>query len=305
MPFKDDLEEVYHQAIKPACNQSGFESLRIDELMGPFNIHRKIIEYIFSSDVIVADLTGWNPNVSYELGVAHAIDNKTIMIIQEGEKPPFDFLNYRIIRYERTKAGLNKLQANLVESLKSIEEWRKNPSNPVQDFKPYDASILQKSFNQPNQFYSCFISYSSKDQEFASKLYNDLQEVGVRCWFDAKDLKIGDRWVDQIKNAIQAHDKVLLVLSQASVESYWVQQEIKNALRIEREQNKTILFPLRLDDAIYKVKDDAILIELIREKQVGDFRNWEEKESYRRAISRLVRDLTVTASVESEGRTDA
>ena len=85
MPFKEEMREVYDIAIKPAIEQAGFTSLRVDELKGSFNINKKIIKFIFKSDAILADLTNWNPNVFYEMGVAHAIGNKTIMIIQKKE----------------------------------------------------------------------------------------------------------------------------------------------------------------------------------------------------------------------------
>ncbi|MGH7450615.1 MAG: hypothetical protein ACRENG_04685, partial [bacterium] len=144
MPFKDELKEVYWQAIKPACDQASFLSLRVDELKGTFNINRKIIEHIFKSDAIVADLTEWNPNVFYEMGVAHAIDNKTIMIIQKQDKLPFDVSTYRFILYEQAEAGLAKLREDIAESLLSLDEWRKHPTNPVQDFKP-DHAFIPKS----------------------------------------------------------------------------------------------------------------------------------------------------------------
>jgi nucleoside 2-deoxyribosyltransferase len=148
MPFKDDMKEVYRSAIKPACEKAGFTSLRVDELKGAFNINRKIIEHIFSSDAIVADLTGWNPNVFYEMGVAHAIDNKTITIIQKKDKLPFDVVTYRGIFYEQTEAGLVKLREDILESLQNIADWRQHPSNPVQDFKPRDALVLNSDFKQ-------------------------------------------------------------------------------------------------------------------------------------------------------------
>jgi hypothetical protein len=141
MPFTENLKEVYWKAIKPACIKTDFESLRVDELKGPFNINRKIIEHIFLSDAIVADLTEWNPNVFYEMGVAHAIDNKTIMIIQKKDALPFDVSNYRCIQYEQTKEGLEELMNSIADALNSIEEWRKHPTNPVQDFKPFEALI--------------------------------------------------------------------------------------------------------------------------------------------------------------------
>ena len=62
---------------------------------------------------------------------------------------------------------------------------------------------LPSLLNQPIQFYSCFISYSSKDQAFAEQLHADLQAKGVRCWFAPEDLKIGDRLVETIDMAIR------------------------------------------------------------------------------------------------------
>jgi len=70
---------------------------------------------------------------------------------------------------------------------------------------------------EPIQFYSCFISYSSKDHEFAERLYADLQAKNVRCWFAPEEMKIGDRIRPRIDEAIRVHDKLLLVLSESSV----------------------------------------------------------------------------------------
>ncbi len=63
---------------------------------------------------------------------------------------------------------------------------------------------------QPIQFYSCFISYSSKDQPFAERLYADLQGKGVRCWYAPEDLKIGEKIRVGIDESIRVHDKLLL-----------------------------------------------------------------------------------------------
>ena len=99
MPFQDEMKHIYTEVVKPACERAQFDALRADDLIGPYNIHRNIIRYIFDSDVIVADLTKWNPNVFYEMGVAHAIANKTIMMIREGEELPFDIVNYQCLKY--------------------------------------------------------------------------------------------------------------------------------------------------------------------------------------------------------------
>lgn len=158
---------------------------------------------------------------------------------------------------------------------------------------------LQAREERPSEFYSCFISYSSSDKVFAEKLYDDLQQVGIRCWLDARDLKTGDLWKEQIDRAIQVHEKVLLVLSHASIQSRWVQREIEKVLDLERVSGKTILFPIRLDDSIFETTN-ATSLELIREKQIEDFKGWQDQKSYRRAFSRLLRDLMISTSVETK-----
>ncbi len=148
MPFSKERKEVYKFGIAPACQQAGYETKRVDELVGQFNISRKIIEYIFRSDAIVAEITDKNANVFYEMGVAHAIGNKTIMIAQDADKLPFDIRNYRCIIYEQSVEGLQRLQGEIVRSLQEIGDWSRHPSNPVQDFKPRDAFVLQSDFDK-------------------------------------------------------------------------------------------------------------------------------------------------------------
>jgi hypothetical protein len=143
---------------------------------------------------------------------------------------------------------------------------------------------------EPIQFYKIFISYSSKDQKFADRLYADLQNKGVRCWLATEDLKIGDRIRVGIDEAIRLHDKLMLVLSKHSVVSDWVEQEVETALERERREKRTVLFPIRLDDAVMKVESGWPA--LVRNtRNIGDFRRWKQHDSYQKAFDRLLRDL--------------
>ena len=151
------------------------------------------------------------------------------------------------------------------------------------------------------EFYSCFISYSSKDQDFATRLHADLQDEGVRCWFAPEDMKIGARLRAGIDEAIRLHDKLLLILSEHSVGSQWVEQEVETALERERKQERTVLFPIRLDDAVMESKGGwAALIRNTR--NIGDFRRWKEPDAYQKAFERLLRDLKSEPS--TNGGTD-
>ncbi len=152
--------------------------------------------------------------------------------------------------------------------------------------------FLPSLLNEPIQFYSAFISYSSKDQIFADRLYVDLQNKGVRCWLASEDLKIGAKTRIAIDESIRIHDKLLLVLSKYSVTSDWVEQEVETALDRERKEKRTLLFPIRLDNAVMKI--DSGWPSLIKNsRNIGDFRHWRTPEAYRQAFDRLVRDLKV------------
>jgi uncharacterized protein YjbI with pentapeptide repeats len=158
-----------------------------------------------------------------------------------------------------------------------------------------DALIkyLPSLLNQPIQFYACFISYSAKDQAFAERLHAGLQDKGVRCWFAPEDLKIGDKTRERIDESIRVYDKLLLILSKHSMASQWVEQEVETALRKERDpkgKHKTMLFPIRLDDAVMKVEGGWP--SLIRNtRHIGDFSGWKDHDRYQTAFARLLRDL--------------
>ena len=159
-----------------------------------------------------------------------------------------------------------------------------------------DALIdyLPSLLNEPFQFYSCFISYASKDQAFAERLHADLQNKGVRCWFAPEDMKIGDRLRPRIDETIRVYDKLLLVLSKTSVASQWVEQEVETALARERQQGTTILFPVRIDNTVMTLETGWPA--LIRNtRNIGDFRRWKTHDVYQKALARLLRDLTAAA----------
>ncbi|MFZ0725589.1 MAG: toll/interleukin-1 receptor domain-containing protein [Desulfobacterales bacterium] len=155
-----------------------------------------------------------------------------------------------------------------------------------ENFIQYMSSLTGKAF----EYYSCFISYSSKDQDFAERLYSDLQNKRVRCWFAPEDMKIGDKIRDRIDQSISIHDKLLLILSEHSINSEWVEDEVEAAYEQERNRGKTVLFPIRLDSAVEDT-DKAWASKLRRSRHIGDFTKWKDHDAYQKAFDRLMRDL--------------
>jgi nucleoside 2-deoxyribosyltransferase len=111
MPFQRKLENVYKK-IARALTEEGWKVHRGDEIVQPRRITDAILEGILTSDLVVADLTGNNPNVFYELGFADAIGRNVIMLTQE-ERMPFDVAAYRAIFYKSTTDGLREMDRKL------------------------------------------------------------------------------------------------------------------------------------------------------------------------------------------------
>lgn len=153
-------------------------------------------------------------------------------------------------------------------------------------FIEYARALTQR----PIEYYTCFISYSSKDQDFAERLYADLQNHNVRCWYAPEDLKIGDEFRTCIDESIRLHDKLLLVLSQHSVMSHWVKKEVETAFEKEHRHNKSVLFPIMLDDTVMRTTQ-AWAADISRTRHIGDFTHWKEHDAYQKGLQRLLRDL--------------
>jgi hypothetical protein len=108
-------------------------------------------------------------------------------------------------------------------------------------------------------------------------LQNDCMTIfrGVHCWFAPEDLKTGDRFRQRIDESIRLHDKLLLVLSEDSILSSWVEDEVESALERERNEKRLVLFLIRIDDAV-KNTQKAWAASLRRQCQIGDFTNWKD-----------------------------
>jgi hypothetical protein len=150
---------------------------------------------------------------------------------------------------------------------------------------------LPSIFNQAIQHYSCFISYSSKDDEFANRIHADLQNSGVRCWFAPHDMPTGAKIWDAIDEAIKLRDKLLLILSENSIGSDWVEDEVQKAFAEERDRRELVLFPVRVDDAVMETPEPWAR-KLRDQRNVGDFRKWKDHDAYKQSFAQVLRDLT-------------
>ena len=141
-------------------------------------------------------------------------------------------------------------------------------------------------------YHSCFISYSSKDEIFVEKLHSDLVSRRVKCFFAPKDISIGDKIRPTIYEAIKNHSKLLLVISAASIESNWVENEVESAFEEENRLDQNILFPIRIDEVVF-YSENSWSSTIRRQRHMGNFENWENESDYRKSLEKLLHDLRV------------
>ena len=118
-------------------------------------------------------------------------------------------------------------------------------------------------------------------------------------------MKTGDVIDDRIFESIRLYDKLLLIFSRDSVESWWVEREVERAVAKERKakergEKRTVLFPIRLDSAV--METDAAWAQRIRDaRHIGDFTAWKDHDAYQVAFERLLRDLKSDAKEGGNG----
>lgn len=145
MSFDPAYREIYDNIYKPVCAENGLSCWRVDEVSRPGSITRDIVEGIFDSDVVIADLTSRNANVFYELGIAHCAGNKTIMTAQSMSDVPFDISNYRVLLYEQSIAGSRKFAVSLDAAIKELVTALDRTNNPIQEVLSGRSAVGQKT----------------------------------------------------------------------------------------------------------------------------------------------------------------
>ena len=139
MPFDEEFDSVYKGVIKSSLSEVGFTVKRADDIDSQQNILRDIIGNITSSNLVIADLTGANPNVFYELGLAHALRKPVILITQDIEDVPFDLKSYRMIVYTTHFADVETTRCKLRDLAKGLLDQSVPFGSPVTDFQPADV----------------------------------------------------------------------------------------------------------------------------------------------------------------------
>lgn len=139
MPFGNWFNRYYQEIYVPAIKEASFEPVRVDELFSTGSVVEQIWEQISKASVLLADLSNKNPNVFYELGLAHAAKKPVILTASKLEDVPFDLRHLRVILYEiREPDWSQKLKNNITSYVKNAA---KDPTKSIPH--PFRMEMIQ------------------------------------------------------------------------------------------------------------------------------------------------------------------
>jgi hypothetical protein len=187
-PERRRSDQVLNHIITPAASACGYETIRADKISEPGLITSQVIQHVVSDPLVVADLTGWNPNVFYELALRHAVKKPVVQIINASEAIPFDVASSRTVQLDhRDLDSAARAKEEIIKQIRAVEQNPSEVDNPIS--VAIDLQFLRQSDNPLEQS--------------NAEIMSQLQELkkGVDQILDlsnAADLRRKDNeWMDQ------------------------------------------------------------------------------------------------------------
>ena len=165
-----------------------------------------------------------------------------------------------------------------------------NPDLANDEIIKIQYRIYDLRATQAVQISPLFISYSHADTAFVDKLETHLNKKGIRFWRDIHDAKAG-RLETQIDRAIRQNPTVLLILSENSIKSDWVEHEVRTARDLEKEVGRDILCPVALDDSWKSSPWPKRVMEQVMEYNILPFSSWKDDAIFEQTFVKLIDGL--------------
>ena len=186
MPFASDFDEVYDYLIRELLSEAGYEVSRADDILNQRNILEDVVQSIVNADLVIADLTTSNPNVYYELGLAHALEKRVVLIAQSLDEIPFDLRPYRIVTYNTHFAQMQKARQELQTVVKGVLSGEVQFGSPISDFTTSKGNRARHSAVSVDQTVRDsaddrgLLDYQADLEDSMNTISDILTEVGSR-----------------------------------------------------------------------------------------------------------------------------
>ncbi len=242
-------DKIFHHILDPVLQECGYSAKRADHIQKPGIITNQIFERIFADDLVIADLTGNNPNVFYELGVRHATQKPCVQIVDIGNKIPFDVSFMRTIIFDVTDLdSVVKTKKDLIEQIKFVEQENVQIDNPVSNvLRIYNLGL---STNPEQRVLADSLRVMMGRTEALANLNFD-EKLAVMAWNKQAIHKATDfQFLEQMRNDFKA----------ASHLKQWVDPRKKEELIVNY-----ILPIIEHATASEKVRNDKSKVGFLRE----------------------------------------
>jgi len=134
---------------------------------------------------------------------------------------------------------------------------------------------------------SAFVSHSSRDSQLVDRLVDSLHRLGISCYYTRYDMHAGAPVRDTLYQQIDANEFLICLMSEDSLASDWVRDEVQYALSKERELGRRLVIPIRIDEAAMRSKV-GWAISLREDRHIEDFRDWEHPLAFDKSLKRLL-----------------
>lgn len=240
MPFDKSFDDIYKLGIQETSQQCGVYASRLDEQLFDSNMVSEIYNQIDKADFIVADMTGRNANVFYEVGYAHARKKLVLLLTQDADDIPFDFLQRPHIIYN------GKIQTLRNELAKRIE-WAKNEvEKRTKEKIDISFEILNSEIQRSEYSDIAVVSYKLEISNLSDEAINDIQFLDIYTgtgwdfYLDDKRIKSELRNENQKRHRvipeikmIPSKDHIQIELVGRKTLAYvWKQEKIQDLYRL-------------------------------------------------------------------------
>ena len=197
---RDRADEVFSYLIAPVCEELGYKPVRVDQVDAVDNINETIINYLKTAPMVIADMTGHNPNAFYELGFRQAKELPLVPIIQAGNGLPFDVISQRTVFYNLSVGKIGQSKRELKAKMKSFENFEM-PENRA------ERNLTLEDLNDNlNKKLDKILNLLEKNQSnYSPGIIRDLKLNESQFGYQSIIQQSQDR-ITQIQNQLSSHE---------------------------------------------------------------------------------------------------
>jgi len=272
-PIRKRADQIMKHVIEPVTSKSGYEIIRADKISKPGIITSQIIEHIINDALVIADLTGHNPNVFYELAVRHTLRKPVIQLIEEGQLIPFDVSTTRTIYINHQDLdSVDKAKRELEEQTKAVEKDPTSVDSPIS--MAFDLQRFKQSRTPESKAIAELRAYLQEVSFMTRELYRarvESQELASQAFQKvSKEKQDLEKKLVHLHEEMARHPRIIIyrraikkiqILNMRGDASVSYDFECVNGGNLLRKMEHVILYdgnPLKPSDVVIKTRGESV-----------------------------------------------